>query len=631
MTTLLSVQITIQDFQGNSEVLPLENLVLSISFNHISSLFKAPFTNLPLQLVNFPLASLIYFRFYIDSTCKAESQCSIEALQHSKTIEFTLDLESPDEQESPEKTRPFDGNESENLGKFRVTIEKEDFEAKDCQICPFIKDFSTVSQNTLEIMMEMNKNLEVKYECNIGNLGMRLKDFDEIEEITPQHVKNVKCLLLGVNEKLKVLELYKERAEWVGLQVAEEQNSRVKMQNAFKKACKDYLVQKGQLDSMVGQLNKRCEGLAKRNLHLEKVEKEYLDFKKNSEVEIELLKSKVSHLESNKCLSKISENLVKDLEASIDLKEKSEKLQKAEFSKVLQCYEQTISEFQSSISEISLENQEKSQKIKNLHIENGKLKAENDKLTSESLFSTSLKSEMHSKDLQIKELKAQLKVAEEHLEQYKVDCEAAKSQLESLSHRFHEGSKILYNDKLQLTSSNTKLTEENAVLKQKLEDFNNKQLESQYNSINTSENPDDFFKNNSKSVKLLEDCKMQSEVSNRFQSDIIKAFNLLVRNMIENSERHLMLQRLQSRLLLFLRDKECELQILRELVVDFQRDRQIYIPVRGDFIDNTLANYLNSRPGKLDIPFIRLDTGIYLFGTKRVVLRVENIGIVSNC
>ena len=90
-----------------------------------------------------------------------------------------------------------------------------------------------------------------------------------------------------------------------------------------------------------------------------------------------------------------------------------------------------------------------------------------------------------------------------------------------------------------------------------------------------------------------------------------------------------MLQRLQSNLLLILRDRDAEIEILRELIVDYQKDRKLYIPVKGDFIDNTLANYLNSRNGTLSIPFIRLDSGIYLFGTKKINLRIENIGIVS--
>ena len=106
--------------------------------------------------------------------------------------------------------------------------------------------------------------------------------------------------------------------------------------------------------------------------------------------------------------------------------------------------------------------------------------------------------------------------------------------------------------------------------------------------------------------------------------------NVYIKAMLENSERHLMLQRLLSKVLGFFGDKAKEIRILSELVAKLQKDMPIYIPVRGDFIDNTLANYLNSMTNKLDVPFVRLDNGIYLFGTKKVILRIENIGIVSN-
>ena len=633
MTNLLPIKLSIQDFSLVSSSFPLDDLLLSISFNHISCLFTAPFINLSLQLVNFPLTTIMYFRFNHNNQCKLESQCNIDSLQHKKRIEATIELKYPEELDSPEKSRPLEitSQTLEHIGTFKLIIDKEDSDSKECQLCPFIENFSTVSERTLEIIMEMNKNMEIEYDNSINNLGMELEEINELQEITPQQVKNIKCLLLGVSEKLKIFDLCRKRCDGLSIQVFEEQKSRENMQNAFKKACKEYIYFKGQLDVMVSQLNKRCETFAKKNIHLEKQTKDFEEYKKNSQIEVELLSAKLSSIEKEKGLDTISKNLIKSLESNITFIEEVGEMQRNEFSKVVKYSDHSFSEHQNKIEELTQENINLSSKLEKLLAENNELKKDNDKLVSESLSVNSLQYELQSRIICVSELEDQIKKLKSTTAQCKEDYESCKAQIETLSKRFHEGSKSLYNDKLLLASSNTRLTEENMNLRREINELANRKLEIEHRLINRRQvtNGKEFSNNTAESGRLLRACKAYSETSLKFEVEITKEFNLLVKCMLEHSEKHLMLQRLQSKLLIFLRDKESELQILREIVVEFQKERQIYIPVRGDTIDHTLANYLNSSAGKLEVPFIRLDTGVYLFGTKRVMLRVENVGIVS--
>lgn len=48
-----------------------------------------------------------------------------------------------------------------------------------------------------------------------------------------------------------------------------------------------------------------------------------------------------------------------------------------------------------------------------------------------------------------------------------------------------------------------------------------------------------------------------------------------------------------------------------------------YRPVEGDLIDETLARYLNTRPVPLKVSFLREEPGIYTFGTRKVLIKVE--------
>ena len=69
-------------------------------------------------------------------------------------------------------------------------------------------------------------------------------------------------------------------------------------------------------------------------------------------------------------------------------------------------------------------------------------------------------------------------------------------------------------------------------------------------------------------------------------------------------------------LLAGLRDKEDETETLKQYVLDLKARIAIYIPVKGDPIDNKLAEYINNYPDrqKLKIMFMRESEGVYEFG-----------------
>ena len=76
-------------------------------------------------------------------------------------------------------------------------------------------------------------------------------------------------------------------------------------------------------------------------------------------------------------------------------------------------------------------------------------------------------------------------------------------------------------------------------------------------------------------------------------------------------------------LLAALRDKEAENETLKQYIIDLKARIAVYIPVKGDVIDQKLAEYINNYPDrqKLKIMFMRESSGVYEFGSKRV--RVE--------
>jgi hypothetical protein len=75
-------------------------------------------------------------------------------------------------------------------------------------------------------------------------------------------------------------------------------------------------------------------------------------------------------------------------------------------------------------------------------------------------------------------------------------------------------------------------------------------------------------------------------------------------------------------------DKKIEIECLRRIVMELQSRSAVYIPIKEDPVDYALSEYINAREKPLEIPFCREDRGIYIFGSKRVFVKVEQGKII---
>jgi chromosome segregation ATPase len=68
-----------------------------------------------------------------------------------------------------------------------------------------------------------------------------------------------------------------------------------------------------------------------------------------------------------------------------------------------------------------------------------------------------------------------------------------------------------------------------------------------------------------------------------------------------------------------------EIETLKQYIIDLKSRIAVYIPVKNDSVDKRLAEYINNYPDrqKLKIMFMRESEGVYQFGTKRVIVRVD--------
>lgn len=109
----------------------------------------------------------------------------------------------------------------------------------------------------------------------------------------------------------------------------------------------------------------------------------------------------------------------------------------------------------------------------------------------------------------------------------------------------------------------------------------------------------------------------------------ITDLNLVLKAYFVLSQGLLILNRCISKVRDFNTEKDFEIIALQETMTVIQKSMP-YVPVKDDGVDVALAEYLNNMGSGLLVPFIREDSGIYLFGTKRVCVKLDNGQLSSN-
>ena len=123
-------------------------------------------------------------------------------------------------------------------------------------------------------------------------------------------------------------------------------------------------------------------------------------------------------------------------------------------------------------------------------------------------------------------------------------------------------------------------------------------------------------------------AKLQKEMEEKHKK-IASELEFMANYTLKSSQDHLDQERNLKKLGEIIGEKDSELQILREMIGGLQKAKPSYFPIKDDPVDQALADYLNTRPEPLEVNFIREDAGTYLFGSKRVFIKIENGKIIS--
>jgi chromosome segregation ATPase len=128
--------------------------------------------------------------------------------------------------------------------------------------------------------------------------------------------------------------------------------------------------------------------------------------------------------------------------------------------------------------------------------------------------------------------------------------------------------------------------------------------------------------------KLFNQVKYLSTSMTELRDKLVEDNDELVRQVLQITEDYLNAGKVIQQVRDIIEDRDNEINILRDLIAELQ-NKTIYYPVKDDPVDEAIADYLNSRSEPLPVTFIREEYGLYLFGTKRVFIKLENNRIIS--
>ncbi|OMJ72400.1 hypothetical protein SteCoe_29163 [Stentor coeruleus] len=69
--------------------------------------------------------------------------------------------------------------------------------------------------------------------------------------------------------------------------------------------------------------------------------------------------------------------------------------------------------------------------------------------------------------------------------------------------------------------------------------------------------------------------------------------------------------------------KNCEVITIHKALEELKKKYPVYFPIKEDPLDMALGNYLNQRELGLAVPFIREGGGVYIFGTRKILVNYE--------
>lgn len=538
-------------------------------------------------------------------------------------------------------------NPNEDSPVKKTLVEKMAASDHDCPRCSYLEKICESQQNELLSLEEHKATYAdvksiIKEYYSIDHIPYASKYIPEVEElgvelpasyhgktsaISKQEAEHLKEVILGLTEKLKVLQVVQEEVKELRQQLYDSHVNRLNLQTTIKETTE--------------QLESKCKEQCKKHIQINEersktmqslLEQQHIFAQKS--LELDQLKSDLSTLNATLQQLKAEEfnfNTMKEhvnrLESELNQsKSKRDDLQK-EHEKTIESFSIAKSKQTENISKLNSDKNSLLNTIKNLEVQISEQRGQNDSILNEN---RELERNIHKIEDEIRVLAD----GNKEIEQSRQVAAEKEEECIRLHREIHEAAQKFENELENLSKVN------NSLLKEKLDvvDSLNK-LENTLES--KTEEVQDLTRNNYSSLaqctileqqvsiqddefEIQKTIDSQQAANEKIKNILLEEISTMSENLKKQSDECLGLGKNVESIKKEMDSKNLLKRELEKIVQSLKVVRKVYVPVRGEQIDELVAEVLNGRNDWVGIEVKRANEGVYRFGAKDVTLFVED-------
>jgi len=553
------------------------------------------------------------------------------------------------------------GKDKPENGKIKILVEinpSEEFPVKksfpershsehDCPRCSYLEKICESQQNEL-LSLEEHKSTYadvkaiIKEYYSIDHIPYASKYIPEVEElgvdlpanfhgktaqISKQESEQLKEVIMGLTEKLKVLQvvqedvkklrqqLYDSHVNRLNLQTTIKENTEI-LENKCKEQCKKHIDINEERAKVMQGLLEQQHLLAQKSLGLDQ------------------LKSDLSTLNATLQQLKAEEfnfNTMKDHVARLEAELKESAGKKEELANE---YEKTLESFANAKGKQNENNQKLKQdredlkaRISALEKETLEQKNQNDGISKIN----------HDLELEISKLESEIQTLSSNNKEIEQSRQIASEKEEAciqLHRDIHEAAKKFELELESLSSTNSQLLSEKLSVVSQLNNLENL-LQTK------TEEVQDLTRNNYSSLaqctileqqvhiqddqyEIQKTIESQEAVNEKIKNILLEEISTMGDNLKKQSEECLGLSKSVENYKKELDEKSQLKKDMIRIIEGLKVVRKVYVPVRGEQIDELVAEVLNARIDWVSIEVKRVGEGVYRVGSKEVALFVQD-------
>ena len=510
-----------------------------------------------------------------------------------------------------------------------------------CTRCEYLERLTASQQNELQSLEESEKSYKQVSMLLEQYSEEQPSDYPETNELaldlsktikgqtgslTAQEADHLRMVILGLNEKLKTLQVVHQEVMKLRGELHESHELRRQLESSVSETTEQLKRQSAKQDELHTHL------IQERQAAVESLRLQHLKYREKCQDEDRLmgeiakLKGTIQKLLAEAANYAQMKAHIEALKSELDESERQRQLLRQQYGKSAQEFEARVKENMLMQARLSAEKEALQGEVQRLQAALHAQRTENDRLSQDNATVKGKVSQLEADLTTYADQKRSLEETQQLSDQSHDNAVTVEVKMQEAAGEFSRRLEEVMQQNLRLQEEKGKVTAalndvENTVeLKnEQIQDLTREKMELTA-AIATLEQ---LLVVQEDLRQIADTVSAQNAANTSLKDQLLKELGSLSQTLLQQSEKSLAANRLVVRLREMTEDKEAEVASLRRLVTELKQQRPIYVAVADDPVDQAIATFSNSQAKALPVPLLREDQGTYVFGSRRVFVKLE--------